>query len=217
MSAHLNKKFAEIVKDKRIALIGPAPYLEKVQLKDKIYSYDLIVRLNQDFPPNMRFFENVGSKTDILYIVSKRLNSRDWAFEKQVEHHNIKSIVISFPHPQRCWYIKQHLAYRCLFRDIMPDDYDIYKEYLNAKPATGNMAILDLLSYDIKELFIAGITFYRDGLYHEGYATEKQQEKVRRSQKGGHKPEKQLEFMLKVFKEDARVNVEENMKSIIGM
>ena len=217
MSMHRNKKFANIVNGKRIALVGPAPYLENVQLKDKLYSYDLIVRLNRDFPPPQRFFENIGSKTDLLYVVSAKLNATDFRFVKQVEHHSIKSIVITFPHPGRCHTVKQHLKHCCLFRDINPDDYTVYNEHLNAKPATGNMAILDLLSYDIKELFICGITFYRDGLYHDGYADAKQKAKVKRSQETRHKPENQLEFMLKVFREDARVTVEENMKTIIGM
>ena len=218
LSSNTDSRFAEIVEGKRIALIGPASYLSEIYMRERIETYDLIVRLNRDFPPNLKFYENVGAKTDIWYVVSKRLHQiQNNKLADLILRHNMKSIVISFPNPSRCGDMKKRLSKHLVFRDIHFQDYSTYHQVLNAKPATGNMAILDLLSYDIKELFIAGITFYRDGLYREGYANDSDQKRVKNSQEKRHKPEKQLEFMLKVFREDARVNVEETMQKIIGM
>jgi len=41
--------------------------------------------------------------------------------------------------------------------------YNRYDNILKSRVNTGFMAILDILSYDIKELYIKGFTFFQDG------------------------------------------------------
>lgn len=46
---------------------------------------------------------------------------------------------------------------------INKEMYNRYDNILKSRVNTGFMAILDILSYDIKELYIKGFTFFQDG------------------------------------------------------
>ena len=62
----LNQKLLEIVKDKNVAIVGPAPYLEGQNRGAEFDKYDVIVRPNEIVPPeHLRM--DYGSRTDILF------------------------------------------------------------------------------------------------------------------------------------------------------
>ena len=67
--------FSAFVKDKKVALVGPANYLNLFKFGEKINNYDLTARVNR----GMELVENnsskIGSKTDILFncLIEKRM------------------------------------------------------------------------------------------------------------------------------------------------
>ena len=62
----LNKDLLNIVKDKRVALIGPAPYLTGKGSGNYFDNYDVVCRPNDIIPPeNLR--ADYGNKTDVMF------------------------------------------------------------------------------------------------------------------------------------------------------
>ena len=55
----------EIIKGKRVALVGPSPHLMGLEMGEKIDSYDVICRLNEVFPTGMG--DDYGSRTDVSF------------------------------------------------------------------------------------------------------------------------------------------------------
>lgn len=59
--------FYDIVKGKRVMIVGPSPYLNNKKLGKYIDSFDLIVRVNQCIFAAESHPDDYGSRTDILY------------------------------------------------------------------------------------------------------------------------------------------------------
>ena len=61
-----NKDIRNLIENKRVCIVGPANYLNNLNIGDKIDNYDTIVRFNKGY--NLIKQPNVfGSRTDILY------------------------------------------------------------------------------------------------------------------------------------------------------
>jgi len=208
-------QFSSLVSGKRIAVVGPAPYMGSSNLGDKIESYDLVVRFNRSFPVPENMTPHIGKRTDILYVVSKWLNYKDESYVQAARDAGIKCIYISYPDPSRCNKQKEWMKDFVYFRQPTAWEGSRFTAMLQAKPATGNMGIIDLLSYPIKEMFICGFTFYMDGLYYDGYANEAHQKIVMRAQEKRHKPQIQRKCMLRIFHSDNRIVLDETMRKII--
>ena len=62
-----NKKFNSYLKNKRVALVGPANYLSEFEMGELINSKDIVVRLNRGMELVAANKKYIGSRTDILY------------------------------------------------------------------------------------------------------------------------------------------------------
>ena len=65
-----NKKesFSSFVKDKKVALVGPANYLNYFEFGKNIDNYDLVARINRGIElVDENNNSKIGSKTDILF------------------------------------------------------------------------------------------------------------------------------------------------------
>jgi len=72
-------------------------------------------------------------------------------------------------------------------------------------PHAGTAAIFDLLRYDIKELYITGITFYqvegeKHSFYYDGYHNKKRWVKGTK-----HDCFKSFDYFIKILKKDKRI------------
>jgi uncharacterized Rossmann fold enzyme len=72
-----DKKYQDFIKGKRVAVVGPSPYLNGKNMGKLIESYDYILRVNQCiFAANStKNNEDYGSRTDIVYL-SQRARDR---------------------------------------------------------------------------------------------------------------------------------------------
>ena len=87
---------------------------------------------------------------------------------------------------------------------------------MNTRPNTGIGAILDLLSYDIKELYITGITFFKGG-YCSTYRPYNEQDVLNRMDAtGNHNQHNQFDYMRNILLNDKRVKVDESLNNILS-
>lgn len=213
-------EYAEFVKDKRICLVGPAPHIINSKSRKLIDSFDLVCRIGKGFIIQKELKEDIGTRVDILYNVlndsEKGKRSAGVLNIGELLSKKLKWICSANPPYFKCkirnkkFEIKNNN--RIPFHIINKEYYkEITKEtgkWIN----TGLAAIIDLLYYDIKELYITGITFfseknkkyyypqYRDpGLYLEDC----------------YDREKQLNFIKKLYKKDKRIKCDKVLKKIL--
>lgn len=164
-------------KNKNIIIVGPSSYLEDMGQGSFIDSFDLVVRINNIHNlNNSKLVEDLGKKTDIIY------------FDGSMNNQRFKDYSICSPKLVKCTYPESEWFYqdRCKtnvsvlkkhFNTEVIDSkhYNHLKSNLSSdlktRPNSGLIAITDILSYPINQLYITGIDFYRSSYstYHPDY------------------------------------------------
>jgi hypothetical protein len=178
-----------LLKRKRVAIVGPAETLIGTGRGDLLDSYDLVVRFNtviEYLPFSVELARDIGTRTDILYsnnevlmegIVGRKLISHEkWA--EVCERVGIKYVVGAnndFRHATgealRPCYSERERFQRFLdehgietrFRMLFHISDTATRFLAGHVGRTGFLAIFDLLSFDLAELYITGMTFYHKG------------------------------------------------------
>lgn len=211
-------EFATFLKGKKIALVGPAPHIIGSKQKDLIDSYDYVARIGKAFYMPEEIFEDTGTRIDILYNVLNNSNggrSAGVLNSKELKN-QIKWLCSSNGHFFICKI--RHEKFRRKNKGQVPFhiiDKEYYKEiqqkvdgWLNS----GFVAILDLLYYDIKELYITGITFFseKDNKYYIP-----QYRKPALAPEKCYDSAKQLEVMKEIYEKDNRITCDTVFKKIL--
>ncbi|MBU8911321.1 MAG: glycosyltransferase family 29 protein [Desulfobacterales bacterium] len=205
---------------KKICLVGPSPSLkDSGQLID---SYDIVVRMNSALPAPEELHKDIGLRTDILitglaedYMCH---NSRKEDYKERMEDvyinyyipakaSGLKYIVVHHPAYTR-FTQKQYAALEEInnkYNDftLVYIPLDIHKQIRNAtqgEPCTGTLAIDYLMQFKIKELFVTGFTFFKDG-YYESYHPSMPIDRTNKPEykesviKSGHSVDEQLKYL----------------------
>jgi hypothetical protein len=214
--------FKEFIKGKRIVIVGPAPHNIGKRLGEKFDSYDLIVRFNQALPYPQHLSEDLGSRTDILYNC---LNTdcqcggpyllNDW------KQHGVKWV--ASPYPEIPPFdvdinkFKRVNNNKFNFHIIDKTKYMKFAEEIKSRPNTGTSSIIDLLSYDIKELMVTGITFFYKTAYYKEYKAKSLDNVLDEINKyNNHKRRPQLDYIKKLFEKDDRFNIDDELIEIFN-
>jgi hypothetical protein len=165
-----NKEIKNLIENKRVCIVGPANYLNSLNIGDKIDNYDTIVRFNKGYNliKNPDIF---GSRTDILYhCVSQNIDDGGPITEEMVKQYQI---VFSFPlltTSDNSSFNKGNInEYNKLpkfiskINKINKDNYLKWENNIGCRPNTGIIALLDVLNMKPKELYITGFTLFKDG------------------------------------------------------
>jgi hypothetical protein len=169
----------ELVTGKTIAYVGPAPQIAESGYGKHIDSHDLVFRTG-DFLKGENIDENYGSRTDVL-VHSFNEHDRPCLFrESLADMRKCKCLVcsmISLEHRdiQNVFFDDVGVPYYNMEDEVFEGETGIRK-YLDCLPNTGFIGLLMLLEYDIKNVFITGMTFYDMGKwvksYHDNWYTE---------------------------------------------
>ena len=176
-------KLAEFLKGKRVALVGPAESAIGQNYGSAIEDFDVVARV-KSFDFEEKYEIDLGKRTDILFTdrilhksdgytnVGKKQDGQYYKDHKILEQKNIKHVVCNFP--------ADHFVYERIKPsfDALKESTDIPVSNVNAerwysakefmsRPNAGCTAMIDLLGYEISELFIVGLDFFRTG-YNEG-------------------------------------------------
>jgi len=238
-------KYADFLKNKKVAIIGPSPSIRKIEDGEDIENnYDVIVRINKGWKHKKDMDKYIGKRTDILYncldphedcggIIDIDFITRNGT---QFIIDPIRFLFCDRTHRDNMFHSYYRLNNLCFFHkynnnrisfDIISDKlYEYYDKNAQTRLNTGLLAIMHILSFDIKCLYIKGFTFFKDG-YVSDYrdilwgkkVTEKESTKRVLSEMkraGNHDQEKQLEFFKKEYeKYKDKIIITDTLKKIL--
>ena len=186
--------FEDLVTNKRVAIIAPSPHLVGMGIGAIIDEYDVVCRVNDIIPlPYLR--ADYGSRSDILFHnmgtrwlpgLIEKIGSGDteeyWKKLKLVVCPSIKALgsdtnFLTWPDNYVSDVVHNfELVNNCNlpFYWVGVKDYKTLWSKVGVEPNCGILSIMLLLSYDIKELFVTGFSFYAQGtqrndIYCEGH------------------------------------------------
>ena len=224
-------QYNDFLKDKKVIIVGPSPSLEGKGLGDFIDSYDIVVRINKSFPIEKELQIDLGSRTDIhSHCLCTKLDCGGPVFYKEMKDQNVFVLcsypkyvnsfhrdVIQFENDNKKWQLPFHIIDTEYYMDIA--------EMIGTRPNSGTLTILDILAYDVKELYITGFTWFRDGWrksykdYTEIFGLEKgtiKKEKELSGEFGGtHLQKPQEDLVREIYLNDSRVKIDDVMKEIL--
>jgi len=206
-----NELFTQYVSGKYIALVGPAQSIIDTNKGDVIDKFDIIVRLNKSLPLPAGLKKDIGSRTDIVY---NSLNTTDFPGENNLNPRLYKKYGVSFmcsSYPFNHQIFKQDIlnyVYKYKFEiplKVMEDSkFKNFENALHTRPFTGTCAIMDLLSYPIKYLYITGLDFYQTKYYSEYRHISK--DRLKSTRNGTiHQSKPQLDYLKNISLFDDRI------------
>lgn len=214
-------------KDKKVIIVGPSSYLEGMGQGGFIDSFDIVVRINNIHDlNNPKLVEDLGKKTDVIY------------FDGSMDNKRFKDYSICSPKLVKCTYPESEWFYedRCklnvsiLKKHFNTEVIDTQKyndlktkldKNLKTRPNSGLIAIIDLISLPIKELYITGIDFYRSAYssYHPDYGSSDLamiKEVFRKGDNGDiHDINKQFKYFKKEICKNIKINMDSTLRNYI--
>lgn len=213
----------DLYANKKVAIVGPAGYMQGMGIGDEIDSYDVVVRINNDYIiPNIRK-KDYGSKVDVIY------NSM-YTGDASVSNPSVLNPSLI---PKNCTVICSMPYLRGFRKDIdrfsnvygkpimctNSDDYERFR-FLSGgyRPTSGAMAILDILRHKPKNLFICGFTFLTGtNQYHKDYrgSIEGKWNYSVGSLKTVHNGDKELSYMSDFLSYYTNVSTDSELRNLI--
>lgn len=219
------------IKQRSVCVVGPSPSLEGSKQGSFIDSFDIVVRVNRGFPVTSAS-EDVGSKTDILYHC---LNTDEYSGGKVHYNELYKdNVVLSCPYPKNVspfhldiLKFEKENEEKIRYHYIDTDFYLKCADLIGTRPNSGICAILDLLCFDIKSLYITGFTFFKDG-WRKSYKDTKEvfgkekgetilSEWLDSNFNGNHFQKPQEDLVREIYIKDDRVDIDDTMKQILEL
>ena len=222
--------YNQLLKGKTICLVGPSPSLEGRNFGEFIDSHDLVIRLNKGFPQEEGKEKDLGSRTDIHYHC---LNTLPYCGgEIPYEQLFQDSVFISCPYPKFVHPFCIDIANferdnrsRLKYHYIDTDLYLRVTTSLGTRINSGIGTILDILSHEVKSLYVTGFTFFQDGwrksykdhveIFGKEEGERKEKEWLSGQFDGNHIQEPQKHFVKEMYLNDKRLNIDEKMKEIL--
>ncbi len=216
-----DKLFYDYVKDKSIALVGPAESVLNTNRGHIIDKFDLTVRLNKSIPLPSNLAKDIGTKTHILY---NSLNTTDFPGENKLsptlhKKYGIQFVCSSYPFNHSVFqediarYVRKY-KFELPFKVMDDNKFKKFEMALGTRPYTGTCAIMDLLSYPIKILYITGLDFYYSKYYSQYREISKGQLKHTRNS-NIHNAKPQLNYLRHISLLDDRIVLDGFLNKIL--
>ena len=205
----IEKNYIKYLRDKKVCLVGPAGHIESWDQKDLIESYDVVIRLNKSWPVPEFLQKCSGVRTDILYsAMASHCLPDDILTNMSKFKDNVKFLVCPFARDIP-W---SNASQRIINSDIPfirfdSNRYESMMIKLKTNPNTGIAAIIHLLLYPIKELYITGIAFLQ-GDYVSGYRSHA-------PKLCSHTPSLQINYFREHCWGDPRISADEVFAAIM--
>ena len=208
-------RYADLMRGRRVAIVGPADTLVGRGQGTLIDSYDIVVRINGLWPVRPTLVQDYGSRTDVLYHCCNG--------EAPIANLRVRG----FETLQFVWYEinaeSPMLVELCRDRRVPVCCYDESRKALmrrlRTRPNTGTLAITHLLTTELAELHVTGFSFYSTR-YYEGYLGTGAHWKYwlwrrPRSRIGTHKFPQQRRHFRMTYEADPRLTVDPILKELM--
>ena len=240
----LDKNINSLIEGKRVAIVGPAPYLVGLNEGEQIDSYDIIVRPNSFSVPS-EAQADYGSRTDIMFHnfgtpwqagLKEQISKNEEAFKAlklvgclatKSDHseHNflnwnegyVSNVVRNFNEVNK---------YDLPFYWIGNKDYRELYAKIGVEPNTGIISIAVLLCYPVKEIFITGFSFYLQGTthdttYYQGFLPEADKKIYRGiygKRHGDHANQVQVNFFKALLKNNSdKIKIDNSIRQLLEL
>jgi len=223
--------YNELLKDKKVIIVGPSPSLEGKGMGEYIDSFDLVVRINKAFPIEKGLESDIGSRTDIHYhCLHTHPACGGPVFYDEMK---LENVFVSCPygkyispfHGDITRFENINKKYNLPFHILNSEYYLEIANMLGTRANSGTLTILDLLCYDVKELHITGFTWFRDGwrksykdhceIFGEKEGKRKREEELSGEFDGNHIQKPQEDLVREIYLNDNRVFIDDVMKDIL--
>jgi len=231
----------KLLKNKKISYVGPSAHLINTNSGEHIDSYDLVARVNQDFPIPPNRVKDYGKRTDILVACFSRVFTKliKPYFDNNSDYiKNLKYIICpwydhentpSNPFTPRPRDLNLEESFQKLNKFNTPyyglgDEFtaDMHRG-MNCETCSGLAGIIILLKYDIREIYVTGISFFNMGasetfeeLHYSEYADSREKvgigRKIRYGHEFGHYQPPQINYFKKMMKQDNRIKLDDYLK-----
>lgn len=232
----MTKTLTDIVKGKRVCVVGPAGYLkDKKGFGKVIDDYDVVVRVTKLwFCMNENTKDYLGEKTDIIYTSGCPNDIIIPLYRDNVETLNNEGVMINIIPVYRHWFIGEQVNFRNILTnelkvnvlDTSAQSLQYFKEIdgSSSNPLnTGVIAMLDVLSCEPSELFICGFDFYttdKSKSYVDGYVDYARLHafKLMEAGKSGHCQKRNIAELKRQFArfDNVQVKLDETLEKIIN-
>jgi len=214
------EQYKTYLKGKTVCLVGPASSIKDLSQKDLIDSYDVVVRINKALPVHKNLHDSSGTKTNVLYNCLDPDPESGGHLHIGYLQEEIDWLICPYPSIQPFSSNIQNFINcnmdRLKFCTFEKEYYTKLASEMGTRPNSGVLAILDLLSCDIKELYITGITFFKGG-YAKEYRYHNEESVMERMRAhGNHVQAPQISFMKTVLKNDDRVKMDMFLKEALS-
>ena len=226
-------QYNEMLKDKRVVIVGPSPSLEGSGKGKWIDDFDVVVRINKGFPIETGLEKDLGTKVDIQY----HSLSTDEHIGGKVHFKELKDsgVLLTTAYPK--WvqpfyndflkFSNENKNWNIPFHELNTEYYLSISDMLGTRPNSGTLSIVDLICYDLKELHITGFTWFKDG-WRKSYKDMKEifgEEEGRKKEEawknncfnGNHLQTPQEDLVREVYLNDDRVFIDDVMKQILNV
>ena len=219
--------FENFIKDKKVLLIGPAPYLYDGSILEKIPEYDTVVRLNRSIEMIEELAKYTGKRTEVLYHcidIAPEQGNYDYSVQSWKDK-GVQHVRIPYP-PVNFHYAKNISIFQNKNNNIIENSIveigtfsQIKQGCNNTAPNTGTIAVIDILENNPKSLHISGLTFLKGKkIYMDGYRDVTNSEELVRKQNAiykNHSIDYQIDFLKKELKNYNNVLYDNQVKQVL--
>jgi len=210
-----DQSLKELVKGKRVALVGPSQHIVGSHSGERIESYDVVVRLNSQWPVAAHLKKDVGSRMDVLFHCCNNDESIHPVFCDEIS--SVKLICYELGISTSCL-LQKTLEQKIPVQNVTPAYWDLENK-LGTLPNTGTVATQLLLDTDLAELHIAGLTYMKDPYYQEYRAKGNQPDLWKNDEMpvkiGPHETQSQFQFIKKLLTTDSRVACDTRLQELL--
>lgn len=217
----------DVLKGKRIALVGPASSAIGTHFGAYIDKYDLVVRTNKA-PLQLEQGinqEHIGSKLDLLFhsFLENDRTGGGWLDFDVYQQLKVRYVVNPFPTNfgmRKVFnfykkYLKGHDTYTAPKKPYK----DIINQFGRYRPTTGFCGLMMLMAADFDELYITGFTFFKTP-YAEGYRDHfKEKKDIDKliKDENQHNPDIEYQQFQKLLKKNShkKILVDKELQAIL--
>jgi hypothetical protein len=241
-SIDTKNKYSNFLRNKKVVLVGPSYHMRGMGQGHLIDSYDIVVRVSKGYEvirglegeitkdkPKNKFLipddikNDLGTRMDILYQTLFSQWGSGWmAPFKKIKKH-LTWLCASMPDKKHKPFIKDFIKYTnkldLKFHIVNKNYYNKLLKKMETVPTIGPMAAIDLLRYDIKELYFTGFTFcqsrdHNNFYYYPEYFYNNAKHLMSPGGKK-HDNNKIFKYFEKLYKKDSRIKCDKVLNRLM--
>jgi hypothetical protein len=214
--------FAKFIAGKSVAVVGPATTVIGTSQRDKIDSYDLVVRMNKALPIPEPLWNDTGRRCDIFYHCMSELANEGGKIDKKVYSESGVKWFCS-PYPNMEIFAKDFVSFQKNHSDIgIPFhaiDKDVFvkmRETMGTRPNTGMCIIADLMQSGASKIYVTGFSFFKTQ-YVKSYRNISDQQIEINANRVSHRQPPQEKWFFETVDRSGIIELDEYLAAMKGV